>query len=242
MASRHEPPARPGSRRADHRGAGRPRVRLLLRHQRLARHAALCVHRKRPLHRGPDRAKDLDSQRCRRARLRGRGRAAGAHAEGGRDHRPARGRREGGAAVFPLPAADLAAHAHRAHARVEGQKRARRVWRLRDADRRRRRRGAGRPGQSRPRRKHARHFHQRQRLLADGRHREAGGAGPLRQRGVARLQSRHLGRWTSRAFPRALAGAGKSRHAPRARDLPHRLHGDLRGNPRRKTSRYRWGG
>ena len=70
-------------------------------------------------------------------------------------------------AVLPLPAAELAAHADRAHRAMAEEKRLQHALHgLRDADRRGRRRSARSAQEARTGREHARHLHQRQRLFA----------------------------------------------------------------------------
>jgi len=103
-------------RRGSQGRAGHTRVRLLLRHQRVAGHAAVSIHRKRSHDESSDGNKSTSSRRRRGPGLRGGERVADVDAQGGRVHRP------GEEAVLPLPAVDVAAHAGRADAGMAGKK------------------------------------------------------------------------------------------------------------------------
>ena len=111
-----------------------------------------------------------------------------------------------------------------------GQERAGQVRRFRDGDRLGPGPGARSARQGRPGRRYARGLHQRQRLLAGGRHSGPGAAGALSQRRLPRLQGRYLGRRAPHPLHRPLARQGEGRVAERAVDLPDRPAGHLRRN------------
>ena len=90
------------------------------------------------------------------------------------------------AALLSLPAVRLAAHAHRADARMARQERLESLRRFRHADRLGGGPGAGGAGPARGGRQHAGDLHQRQRLLARGQHQRTAGGGARPQRPLAR--------------------------------------------------------
>ncbi len=171
-----------------------------------------------------------------RARLRGGRRAADAHPQGASSTSASAPRRS--RAVLPLPAADLAAHARSLPTTEWQGKSGLNAYAdfVMQTDCERRRRCCRRWSSSGARRQHAGHLHQRQRLLARGRHfAELAAQGPPSQRPLPRPQGRHLGRRPPRAVHRPLAAAVKPGSDQRSTDLPHRPDGHLRRHPRRTS-------
>ena len=198
---------------------------------RVARHGAVHVHRERPGH-GPARPRTAtsrclpagDAQRCRKGPA-----APGFEAEdvlptlareGGRVHRrPSRGDRRGRRSSFTCRW-PVAAHPDPADEGLAGEERAEPVRRLRDGDRRGRRRRAGGPRGHGLADDTAGDRDQRQRLLADGRLPGPAEARPQPEPRLPRAQGRHLRGRAPGPVPRPLAGPCEAGHDDRPARVP----------------------
>ena len=152
----------------DRRQPDSPRLRGVLRDQRVARHGPVRLHPQRSVHRSADsRAAGgavpaLHPARAAGRRLRHRRGARPVGRGGGRLHRPVVAVH---GSLLPLPAADRAAQAGTAALALSRPDRTRRVRRLRGAGGRCRRAGARGRGSGRGERRHAGDLHVGQRLL-----------------------------------------------------------------------------